>query len=57
MTNDTEILALAIKIIMKNGCTTFDDCSVCPLCQYQGVPGVLGDLCNSIERVKSNETN
>jgi hypothetical protein len=52
MVNDTEILALAIKIIMKNGCTTFDNCSGCPLCQYQGVRGVLGDLCCSIEGVK-----
>jgi len=48
----TEIVTAAIKIIMKYGCSTFDDCSVCPLCQYQGVPGVLGDLCCSIEGVK-----
>ena len=51
MDRETKLVAAAIKIIMKYGCSTFDDCSACPLCQYQGVPGVLGDLCNSIERV------
>jgi len=51
MNRETKLVAAAITIIMKYGCSTFDDCSACPLCQYQGMPGVLGDLCNSIERV------
>jgi len=48
----TKIVTAAIKIIMKYGCSTFGDCSACPLGRFQGVPGVLGDLCNSISRVK-----
>jgi len=48
----TEIVTAAIKIIMKYGCSTFDDCGVCPLNRFKDRPGVFGDLCNSISRVK-----